>query len=475
MSTVQTVQHVEDDEEPLLEITPPQSSSSSPISSPNSTRRPILISVFFLLGVGSLVPWNFLITPKDYWLEKLRSSNQTSSDDLNELQKFWESSLSIAAMLPNTIFASLTCFGWLRGSVKTRILVALMVIVMCLVFNNVFVYINTNSQLQSIFFISTLLSVVVINSAGAVLMTSISGLCAMFGEDFMNANLIGQAIAGIMAASGNIVSLYAIENVKTSAFIFFDLAIFIVIVCAISFRWLIGTNEYKTVAENLEHLENIEDLEDLIDDLGDAENFSENLTEKIEAGEIASSNLNLETIKSCFKLIPHSCFQITFTFFITIALFPAVSSDIKPNSRENCKLWKPIFVFLFFNIADCVGRLLASKFSLVNYSSASKHVQLTMMSIFRLIFLILIPLCNIQPRGNIPVVIDSEATFVVLLIMLGISNGYVSTVCITNGLDRLSKESGGRLMEAGGALVGFFISLGLFSGACFSFVVEAVL
>lgn len=475
MSTVQTVQHVEDDEEPLLEITPPQSSSSSPISSPNSTRRPILISVFFLLGVGSLVPWNFLITPKDYWLEKLRSSNQTSSDDLNELQKFWESSLSIAAMLPNTIFASLTCFGWLRGSVKTRILVALMVIVMCLVFNNVFVYINTNSQLQSIFFISTLLSVVVINSAGAVLMTSISGLCAMFGEDFMNANLIGQAIAGIMAASGNIVSLYAIENVKTSAFIFFDLAIFIVIVCAISFRWLIGTNEYKTVAENLEHLENIEDLEDLIDDLGDAENFSENLTEKIEAGEIASSNLNLETIKSCFKLIPHSCFQITFTFFITIALFPAVSSDIKPNYRENCKLWKPIFVFLFFNIADCVGRLLASKFSLVNYSSASKHVQLTMMSIFRLIFLILIPLCNIQPRGNIPVVIDSEATFVVLLIMLGISNGYVSTVCITNGLDRLSKESGGRLMEAGGALVGFFISLGLFSGACFSFVVEAVL
>ena len=335
--------------------------------------------------------------------------------------------------------------------------------------------INTNSQLQSIFFISTLLSVVVINSAGAVLMTSISGLCAMFGEDFMNANLIGQAIAGIMAASGNIVSLYAIENVKTSAFIFFDLAIFIVIVCAISFRWLIGTDEYKTVAENLEHLENIEDLEDLIDDLGDAENFSENLTEKIEAGEIASSNLNLETIKSCFKLIPHSCFQITFTFFITIALFPAVSSDIKPNSRENCKLWKPIFVFLFFNIADCVGRLLASKFSLVNYSSASKHVQLTMMSIFRLIFLILIPLCNIQPRGNIPVVIDSEATFVVLLIMLGISNGYVSTVCITNGLDRLSKESGGRLMEAGGALVGFFISLGLFSGACFSFVVEAVL
>ena len=87
----------------------------------------------------------------------------------------------------------------------------------------------------------------------------------------------------------------------------------------------------------------------------------------------------------------------------------------------------------------------------------------------------LIPICNVQPRDNLPVLIDSEATFVVLLILLGISNGYVSTVCITNGLDRLSNESSGRLMEAGGALVGFFISLGLFSGASFSFVIEAVL
>jgi len=309
--------HNNEDEEPLL-------STSSPLSS-TSSRKPLLVSVFFVLGVGSLVPWNFLITPKDYWLEKLRADNQTSNDQPNELQKFWESSLSIAAMLPNTIFASLTCFGWLKGSVQGRIMVALFVIIVCLVFNNVFVYVNTNGQLQSIFFITTLLSVVVINSAGAVLMTSISGLCAMFGQDYMNANLVGQAIAGIMAASGNIVSLIAIENVKTSAFIFFDLAIAIVVCCVIAFRWLISTPEY---------------LEATISD---------------SAGEKPS--LNFATVRSCFKRIPQSCFQVTFTFWITISLFPAVASDIQPAARENQRLWKPIFVFLFFNIADCVGRL----------------------------------------------------------------------------------------------------------------------
>ena len=126
---------INDDEEPLLELQLNHSSSSN-----SNKRKSLIISIFFLLGVGSLVPWNFLITPKDYWLEKLRSANQSTSDDLNELQKFWESSLSIAAMLPNTVFASLTCFGWLKGSVKSRILIALFVIIMCLLFNNVFVY-----------------------------------------------------------------------------------------------------------------------------------------------------------------------------------------------------------------------------------------------------------------------------------------------------------------------------------------------
>ena len=286
-------------------------------------------------------------------------------------------------------------------------------------------------------------------------MTSISGLCAMFGEDYMNANLIGQAIAGIMAASGNIVSLCAIENVKTSAFIFFDLAIFIVIACIIAFRWLISTDEYKNFTE----IDEIDENDEIID----ARTFNE----KLESGD---SVLNLRTIKSCFKIIPQTCFQVTFTFFITISLFPAVSSDIAPLPRENSKLWKPIFVFLFFNMADCAGRLLASRFSLLS----AKQVQLSILSISRLKFLLLIPLCNIQPRSVLPVLINSEAAFVILLILLGVSNGYVSTVCITNGLNKLSKENGG-LMQAGGALIGFFISLGLFSGALFSFVIEALI
>lgn len=43
--------------------------------------------IFFLMGIGSLLPWNFFITAKHYWLYKL-SSNTTqgsSGDELSDL------------------------------------------------------------------------------------------------------------------------------------------------------------------------------------------------------------------------------------------------------------------------------------------------------------------------------------------------------------------------------------------------------
>lgn len=34
--------------------------------------------IFFLMGIGSLLPWNFFITARDYWMYKLSNSSDPS-------------------------------------------------------------------------------------------------------------------------------------------------------------------------------------------------------------------------------------------------------------------------------------------------------------------------------------------------------------------------------------------------------------
>ncbi|GLD68543.1 netrin receptor UNC5B isoform X1 [Lates japonicus] len=61
--------------------------------------------IFFLMGIGSLLPWNFFITAKHYWLYKL--SNNThhggSEDQRSDLSDYFESYLAIASTVPSVL------------------------------------------------------------------------------------------------------------------------------------------------------------------------------------------------------------------------------------------------------------------------------------------------------------------------------------------------------------------------------------
>lgn len=37
--------------------------------------------IFFLMGIGSLLPWNFFVTAKQYWLYKLSNNTHSSNED----------------------------------------------------------------------------------------------------------------------------------------------------------------------------------------------------------------------------------------------------------------------------------------------------------------------------------------------------------------------------------------------------------
>lgn len=41
----------------------------------------LVYGIFFVLGIGSLLPWNFFITAKHYWLYKLNNSSSPASHE----------------------------------------------------------------------------------------------------------------------------------------------------------------------------------------------------------------------------------------------------------------------------------------------------------------------------------------------------------------------------------------------------------
>ncbi|XP_067833191.1 equilibrative nucleoside transporter 1-like [Heptranchias perlo] len=76
-------------------------------------------------------------------------------------------------------------------------------------------------------------------------------------------------------------------------------------------------------------------------------------------------------------------------------------------------------------------------------------------------------LCNVHPR-NLPVFFNHDAWYIVFMILFAFTNGYLASLCMCYG----PKKVTGKEAETAGAIMSFFLSLGLASGACLSFLVR---
>ena len=156
-------------------------------------------------------------------------------------------------------------------------------------------------------------------------------------------------------------------------------------------------------------------------------------------------------------------------YLVTLGLFPAVlvlveSANINSSSAGlwETKYFVPVACFLFYNVGDYFGRIvtgfglapkICSKFALV-------------LSVARLAFIPLLLLCNIAPgqRQLIPVLMESDTAFIVLMLLLSISNGYLTTIVMVNAPGRVE---GHEQQTASNLMVGL-LGLGLISGALLS-------
>uniref|UniRef100_A0AAZ3P330 Equilibrative nucleoside transporter 1 n=1 Tax=Oncorhynchus tshawytscha TaxID=74940 RepID=A0AAZ3P330_ONCTS len=421
--------------------------------------------IFFMLGLGTLLPWNFFMTATMYFSSRLRdpsqmgtnlSGNGTGAEGNNRslLEAKFNNVMTLCAMVPLLAFTCLNSVLHQRIPQKFRIMGSLAVILVVFLLTAILVKIE---MAPLPFFTLTMIKIVIINSFGAILQGSLFGMAGQLPTKYTTPIMSGQGLAGTFAAFSMICAISSGSEINDAAFGYFITACVVILLAIISYVVLPKLEfyqYYKTQSGN-----RIIDEENKLD-LLKKENAAE--TKPVFKKGEEEQNVSMLTI---FKKIWVLALSVCFAFTITIGTFPAVTVDVKSTIADG-GTWElyfiPVCCFLLFNLSDWVGRSLTAV--CMWPGKDSKLVPILLVA--RVIFVPLFMLCNVQPRYNLPIFFEHDAWFIVFMIVFAFSNGYLASLCMCFGPKKVAAHEA----ETAGAIMAFFMSLGLALGASLSFL-----
>lgn len=157
---------------------------------------------------------------------------------------------------------------------------------------------------------------------------------------------------------------------------------------------------------------------------------------------------------------------VFYVFFISITIFPAISSGIQSVDKHSGSSWSdtyfvPLTSFFLYNVADFSGRQITAWLQVPGPTS----LMLPAMALSRTVLVPLFMFCNYQPRHHMHNVFFAHDIFPILFVcILGLSNGYLGTLPMIYGPKVVPRE----LAEAAGVVMSFFLTLGLAAGSAIS-------
>jgi len=155
------------------------------------------------------------------------------------------------------------------------------------------------------------------------------------------------------------------------------------------------------------------------------------------------------SIWSIFKIISHPAIQVSLNFFVTLSLFPGISSQLTSQYESiNKENWYPIILFTAFNLFDFVGRTIPRWIVIFNEKT------LWILTLLRFIFFPLFVLC-LKPK-----IFEQDFWMYLFMILFSLSNGYVGTLAMMFGPDLVNNQN----KEIAGTLMVFFLTFGLTVG-----------
>nr|XP_055120194.1 equilibrative nucleoside transporter 2 isoform X2 [Symphalangus syndactylus] len=359
---------------------------------------------FFILGLGTLLPWNFFITAIPYFQARLAgasnstarilSTNHTGPEDAFNFNNW----VTLLSQLPLLLFTLLNSFLYQCVPETVRILGSLLAILLLFALTAALVKVDMS---PGPFFSITMASVCFINSFSAVLQGSLFGQLGTMPSTYSTLFLSGQGLAGIFAALAMLLSMASGVDAETSALGYFItpcVGILMSIVCYLSLPHLKFARYY--------------------------------LANKPSQGQ-------------------------------------AQELETKAELLQSGQFFNPICCFLLFNIMDWLGRSLTSYFLWPDEDSQ----LLPLLVCLRFLFVPLFMLCHVPQRSRLPILFPQDAYFITFMLLFAVSNGYLVSLTMCLAPRQVLPHE----REVAGALMTFFLALGLSCGASLSFLFKALL
>lgn len=346
-----------------------------------------------------------------------------------------------------------------------------------------------------LFFAFVMLSAVVQAAAGSYLQASVVAVASLFGPAAIQAVMTGQAVVAVLISSIQLAS--ATGSVHTtpgvvpitmaegaaeekSAFAFFGVSTLFLLATVAAHAWLCHLPAYKEVVVPFEQHSKV------LVRAARERRRSLSLSGSLELIESQTHRL-----KRVAKVNVIYCLAVAYVFVVTLvsfhashsracliaarqAVFPPITVSILPNNPSVHPLVFSSLHFLMYNIGDYLGRYICAFPRLLIWSAR----RLLTLALVRTLFIPLFLMCNIQISAEVPSppVINSDVLYMLLLLLFGLSSGYISTLCM---MSAPSLEHNKRLkdrqddVDTAATLSSFALVGGLVLGSVASFAVRS--
>ncbi|XP_054296551.1 equilibrative nucleoside transporter 2 isoform X5 [Pongo pygmaeus] len=394
---------------------------------------------FFILGLGTLLPWNFFITAIPYFQARLAgasnstarilSTNHTGPEDAFNFNNW----VTLLSQLPLLLFTFLNSFLYQCVPETVRILGSLLAILLLFALTAALVKVDMS---PGPFFSITMASVCFIN-------------CGVDAET----SALGYFITPCVGILMSIMCYLSLPHLKFA-------------------RYYLANKPSQAQAQELEtKAELLQSDENGIPSSPQkvALTLDLDLEKEPESEPDEPQKPGKPSVFTVFQKIWLTALCLVLVFTVTLSVFPAITAMVTSSTSPGkwSQFFNPICCFLLFNIMDWLGRSLTSYFLWPDEDSR----LLPLLVCLRFLFVPLFMLCHVPQRSRLPILFPQDAYFITFMLLFAVSNGYLVSLTMCLAPRQVLPHE----REVAGALMTFFLALGLSCGASLSFLFKALL